>query len=89
MDVRAQIGDNKPVVVALAGVGESGSPSIIVATNDPARDKGLKAGDLVRNASKMLGGGGGGKPDFAQGGGQDASRIDAALEDLTAAVQSR
>ena len=89
MDVRAQIGDNKPVVVALAGVGESGSPSIIVATNDPARDKGLKAGDLVRNASKMLGGGGGGKPDFAQGGGQDASRIDAALEDLTAAAQSR
>ena len=43
----------------------------------------------MRNASKMLGGGGGGKPDFAQGGGQDASRIDAALEDLTAAVQSR
>ncbi|WP_418968536.1 alanine--tRNA ligase [Alloscardovia omnicolens] len=89
MDVRAQIGDNKPVVVALAGVGESGSPVIIVATNEPARDKGLKAGDLVRTASKMLGGGGGGKPDFAQGGGQDASRIDAALQDLTATVQSR
>lgn len=43
----------------------------------------MKAGDLVRGASKMLGGGGGGKPDFAQGGGADASKIDAALEALT------
>ena len=30
----------------------------------------------------MLGGGGGGKPDFAQGGGSDAAQIDAALEAL-------
>ncbi|MBD9131274.1 MAG: hypothetical protein EGP85_04300, partial [Bifidobacterium bifidum] len=40
--------------------------------------------DLVRGASKMLGGGGGGKPDFAQGGGSDASRIDEALKALEA-----
>lgn len=31
----------------------------------------------------MLGGGGGGKPDFAYSGGADASKIDAALEALT------
>ena len=30
----------------------------------------------------MLGGGGSGKPDFAQGGGSDAAQIDAALEAL-------
>ena len=53
-------------------------------TNAAARDLGIKAGDLVRGASKMLGGGGGGKPDFAQGGGADASKIDEALEALKA-----
>ncbi|MGO1266449.1 MAG: DHHA1 domain-containing protein, partial [Microbacterium gubbeenense] len=33
-----------------------------------------------------LGGGGGGKPDLAQGGGQDATRVDAALDAVRAAV---
>ncbi|MFD0705057.1 alanine--tRNA ligase [Alloscardovia venturai] len=88
MDVRGQLGSDKPVVVAMAGVGDSGSPIVIVATNDTARDRGIKAGDLVREASKMLGGGGGGKPDFAQGGGQDASKIDAALASLADNVRS-
>ena len=82
MTIRQRIGDDKPVVVALAGVTEAGSPSLVVATNDAARTKGIKAGDLVRTASKVLGGGGGGKPDFAQGGGQDATKIGAALDQL-------
>ena len=56
---------------------------IYVATNEKARKDGIKAGDLVRGASKILGGGGGGKPDFAQGGGQDADKIDQALSALT------
>ncbi|RBQ00120.1 alanine--tRNA ligase [Bifidobacterium xylocopae] len=81
--VRARLGDEVPSVVALAGVNEDSKPIVLVATNGPARKMGLKAGDLVRGASKMLGGGGGGKPDFAQGGGQDASKIDQALETLS------
>ena len=48
----------------------------------PSDKAGIKAGDLVRGAAKVLGGGGGGKPDFAQGGGVDASKIDEALEAL-------
>ena len=55
---------------------------VAVATNEAARKVGIKAGDLVRGAAKVLGGGGGGKPDFAQGGGVDASKIDEALEAL-------
>ena len=84
MDVRAQLGEDAPVVVALAGVSEDDKPMVAVATNEVARKNGIKAGDLVRGASKMLGGGGGGKPDFAQGGGSDASRIDEALKALEA-----
>ena len=82
LDVRGQLGEDMPVVVALAGVNEDGKPMVAVATNDAARKQGIKAGDLVRGASKILGGGGGGKPDFAQGGGSDATKIDAALEAL-------
>lgn len=82
LDVRGRLGDDRPVVVALAGVNADDKPMVAVATNEAARKAGIKAGDLVRGASRMLGGGGGGKPDFAQGGGSDASRIDQALEAL-------
>ena len=82
LDVRGQLGEEFPVVVALAGVNEEGKPMVAVATNEAARKQGIKAGDLVRGASKILGGGGGGKPDFAQGGGADATKINEALEAL-------
>ncbi|OZG49972.1 alanine--tRNA ligase [Bombiscardovia coagulans] len=85
--VRARIGENKPAVVALAGVSEEEKPIVVVACNESARELGLKAGDLVRTASTILGGGGGGKPDFAQGGGQDASLIDQALQVLSDQVE--
>jgi alanyl-tRNA synthetase len=39
----------------------------------------LKAGDLIREVAGVVGGGGGGRPDFAQAGGKDPSRIDEAL----------
>ena len=40
----------------------------------------LKAGDLIREVAGVVGGGGGGRADFAQAGGKDPSRIDLALE---------
>ena len=82
LDVRGQLGEDAPVVVALAGMNEDGKPMVAVATNEAARKQGIKAGDLVRGASKVLGGGGGGKPDFAQGGGAAATKIAEALEAL-------
>jgi alanyl-tRNA synthetase len=86
LDVRGQLGDEVPAVVALAGISDEDKPMVAVATNAAARKSGIKAGDLVRGASKMLGGGGGGKPDFAQGGGTDATKIDEALGALTQVV---
>ena len=85
--IREQLGGDKPVVVALAGTGEKGNPLVFVAVNKQANAKGIKAGDLVRVASKVLGGGGGGRPDFAQGGGRDASKIDEALAALSKQVR--
>ncbi|RBP98338.1 alanine--tRNA ligase [Bifidobacterium aemilianum] len=87
LDIRGLLGESTPVIVALAGVSDEEKPMVAVATNQAARDQGIKAGDLVRAAAKTLGGGGGGKPDFAQGGGVDAGRIDQALQDLAMRVR--
>ncbi|GAA0425687.1 alanine--tRNA ligase [Streptomyces luteireticuli] len=78
LDVRGRINGGRPAVVALFTVA-GGRPLTVIATNDAARDRGLKAGDLVRTAAKTLGGGGGGKPDVAQGGGQNPEAVDEAM----------
>lgn len=85
--VRDRIGEEKAAVVALVGLNEDEKPIIVVACNRAAQDFGLKAGVLVSAASSVLGGGGGGKPDFAQGGGQDSSMIDQALNVLREQVE--
>ncbi|MFI6090087.1 alanine--tRNA ligase [Streptomyces sp. NPDC051218] len=82
LDVRHRIPGDRPAVVALFTT-TNGRPLTVIATNEAARERGLKAGDLVRTAAKTLGGGGGGKPDVAQGGGQNA----AAIGDAMAAVE--
>ncbi|MGX1838299.1 alanine--tRNA ligase [Streptomyces diastaticus] len=78
LDVRGRIPSDRPAVVALFTVAGD-RPLTVVATNEAARERGLKAGDLVRTAAKTLGGGGGGKPDVAQGGGQNPQAIDEAV----------
>jgi alanyl-tRNA synthetase len=40
----------------------------------------LKAGLLVKELAPIVGGAGGGRPDFAEAGGKDASKIDALLD---------
>lgn len=82
LDVRGRIQGGRPAVVALFTT-VNGKPLTVIATNEAARERGLKAGDLVRTAAKTLGGGGGGKPDVAQGGGQNP----AAIGDAVASVE--
>ncbi|WP_293699439.1 alanine--tRNA ligase [uncultured Agrococcus sp.] len=76
--VRTQFGSDA-AVVALAGE-VNGKPMVVVGTNEPAREVGVKAGPLAKTAATVLGGGGGGKPDMAQGGGSDPDKIPAALD---------
>jgi alanyl-tRNA synthetase len=74
------------VVIGTAGSGAETKVSVVAAVNDEARARGVSANDLVRAVGPLVGGRGGGKPDVAQGGGSDASRIDEALALVPAEV---
>jgi alanyl-tRNA synthetase len=86
-DVRSRLAA-RPAVVAAAVPGD-GKASIVVATSEAARDRGLKAGELVAAAAGELGGKGGGKPDMAQGGGSRPEGIPAALAAIERTVRER
>jgi len=85
LKVRDQLGDLAAVVALIAVV--DGKPSVIVTLNQKAQAAGAKAGDLVRIASQVLGGGGGGKADIAQGGGTEVGKVSQALEAITESLR--
>ena len=59
---------------------EEGKVIIVAGVSKVLIKKGLKAGDWVREAAKICGGGGGGRPDTAQAGGKDPKKIPVAME---------
>ncbi|MBN1692418.1 MAG: alanine--tRNA ligase [Dehalococcoidales bacterium] len=65
------------IVVLGAVIG--GRPMFIAAVTPDLVGKGYNAGDIIKQVSKMTGGGGGGKPNFAQAGGKDKNKLDEAL----------
>lgn len=69
---------NDDVVALLAS--DHGGVKLVVAAGKRAQKMGINAGEIVREMSKIVGGGGGGKPGIAQGGGKDAGKIEVALE---------
>lgn len=85
VQVRDRLGGEAGVVVLageILGEGSAAKPVLIAATTPAARDRGIRAGDLVKLGAGVLGGGGGGKPDLAQGGGADPEKIGDALDSI-------
>ena len=52
---------------------------LVAAVGKSGLEKGLKAGAIIKAAAKALGGGGGGRPELAQGGGPDVAKLEEAL----------
>ena len=67
-------------VGVLASVVQNKPLLAVVVTDDTIKKYGLKAGDIVREMGKVLGGGGGGKPHMATAGGKDITKIPQAFE---------
>ncbi|MCW2846273.1 MAG: alanyl-tRNA synthetase [Marmoricola sp.] len=85
LDVRNRIPSERAGVAAIIGAA-NGKPSVVVAVNEAGRAAGISANTLVRAASEVLGGKGGGKDDVAQGGGSDASRTGEAMAAIRQAL---
>ncbi|WP_392477856.1 alanine--tRNA ligase [Nostoc sp. C110] len=65
--------------VVLGSVPEADKVSIVAAFSPEVNKKGLQAGKFVGAIAKICGGGGGGRPNLAQAGGRDASKLPDAL----------
>ena len=77
----------KSAVIVLASVTD-GRVSLIAGVT-PDLTARLKAGELVNHVASQVGGKGGGRPDMAQAGGNDPSRLDSALASVLEWVRSK
>ena len=74
--LKAKLGDG---VILLASE-NGGKVSLLVMATDGAMKKGAHAGNLIKAVAKLVGGGGGGRPNMAQAGGKNPAGINQALE---------
>lgn len=65
-------------VIALGAV-VNGNPLLVTMVTTDLTSRGFHAGNIAREAAKLMGGGGGGQPEMAQAGGRDAANLDNAL----------
>lgn len=86
LDIRGRLQDRPAVVVVVGTAG--GRPSVVVAVNPAAQDRGLAANALVGVVGEKIGGRGGGKADVAQGGGTDVGGVEAGFAAVIDAVRS-
>jgi alanyl-tRNA synthetase len=74
--LREQLGTG----VVVLGSRHGGAVKLVVTVSKDIAGKQVHAGDLIREIAKMVGGGGGGRPDMAQAGGKDPDALPAALQ---------
>lgn len=80
-----KIREKAPNAVAAVSGESGGKVTLAVCCGEKAQERGLKAGQLVKEIAAVAGGSGGGKPDFAMAGIKDKTKIDEAL-DATAQI---
>lgn len=83
-DLKQKLGS----AVILLGSVQEGKVNLIAAVTKDLIDKGYHAGQLVKEAAKRCGGGGGGRPDMAQAGGKDPEKLDSAIQFVEEWVKS-
>ena len=65
--------------VAVFATVQDERPVMVATVTDGVIERGVRAGDLVREVAQIVGGGGGGRPNLAQAGGRDAEKLPEAL----------
>ena len=75
------------VVIVLSSI-VNGNPILITMVSPDLVNRGLHAGNIARDTSKIIGGGGGGQAEMAQAGGKDSSKLDLALSEVENLVRT-
>jgi len=84
-DLRNKLGSG----VVVLGAVINDKPMLIAAATPDVVQKGIHAGNIVKALAPIIGGGGGGRPNMAQAGGRDASRLPEALQAATDIVREQ
>ena len=80
-DIAFQLkGEFPEKMLFVAGVASNGKPSLTVMLSDDLVARGFHAGNMVREAAKLIQGGGGGQPHFATAGGKNADGLQTAVD---------
>lgn len=83
-DLKARLASG---VVVLGAAQGADKVSFVVAVTKDLNAKGIQAGKLVKEVASIAGGGGGGRPDLAQAGGKDVSKLQEALDKAAELLQ--
>jgi len=75
--------------LVVLGSGYEGKVSFVVMATKDVVSKGIHSGNIIREVAKIAGGGGGGRPDMAQAGGKDISKLDEALDYSVKVVEAQ
>ena len=84
-----QLRDREESVAAVLTAVNGEKITFLAVCGKKAVAAGVKAGDLVKLATKLTGGSGGGKPDSAMGGGKDASKLAEALAAVESSIREK
>jgi alanyl-tRNA synthetase len=82
--LKAELGSG----VIVLGTVVNGNPVNVAMVTPDLVDRGFSAGQIVKEVSKLTGGGGGGRAEFGQGSGRDAARLDEALSQVRRIIES-
>ena len=80
----------KENLLCVIGSIDADKPALtIMLSDDMVKDHGLNAGQMVREAAKLIKGGGGGQPHFATAGGKDKDGLSAAVDKIIAMAKAK
>ena len=83
--LKEKLGEGVVVLMSSAG----GKVNMMAAATKGVLDKGVHAGNLIKAAASCVGGGGGGRPQMAQAGGKDVSKIPEALKMISSVLEEQ
>lgn len=88
IQVGEELTDKNKNMIVILGTANDGV-SLIVMTNEKIVEEGINCGEIASEASKILGGGGGGKPTIGQGGGKKVEKLNEAVKYAAESCEKR